>query len=245
MFVLRLTIAASRHRKPLHSSLHSFCSRRRWRSLKKLLLDRYTLLSSGTNGVLSSRAASPVLPQYRSHAMEAEWAGHRNYTCGRRRSAKDKQEMDGAMRVSAVAGAACGRAKGVCLVVITLLLWVFKSWRVVELGRSWDLIEDAMKWRMMGEVESKHVSICCRDIGATKRNFHLGQISPKPKDVVQGWAERRRWTRRNNSRGPAAACLCLPEYKWKIKQIGAPTKLWHRNQPPNDTHCRVANGDIF
>lgn len=43
----------------------------------------------------------------------------------------------------------------------------------------WDLLEDAVESGMMGEVESKHVSICCWDAGATKWNFHLGQISPK------------------------------------------------------------------
>lgn len=105
--------------------------------------------------------------------------------------------------------------------------------------------EDAMELGMMGEVESKHVSICCWDGGATKRNFHLGQLSPKPQDVVQGWAERRRWTHRNNRRGAAAACLCLPEYKLEITQIGALTKLWHRNQPASDTRCQVAKGEIF
>lgn len=53
-------------------------------------------------------------------------------------------------------------------------------------GQFLGLIEDAMELGMMGEVESKHVSICCWDGGATKRNFHLGQLSPKPQDVVQG-----------------------------------------------------------
>lgn len=144
------------------------------------------------------------------------------------------------MRVSRASCTACGRAKGVCLIVITLMLWDFlKSWRVVRWG------EDAVESGMMVEMEGKHVSICCRDVGATKRNFHLGQISPKPKDVVQGWAERRRWTHRNNRKGQRGCLLCLPEYKWKIKQIGAPTKLWHRNQPPNDTCCWVAKGEHF
>lgn len=62
------------------------------------MLERYTLLSSGTNEVLSSLAASIVLKhaQYSRHAMEVQGAGDRVYICGGRRSAEDYQDMDGA-----------------------------------------------------------------------------------------------------------------------------------------------------
>lgn len=41
--------------------------------------------------------------------------------------------------------------------------------------------------RVMGEVEFKHVSICCRDGGNLQKEFSPWPILPsKPEDVVQG-----------------------------------------------------------
>lgn len=66
-------------------------------------------------------------------------------------------------------------------------------------------------------------------VGISKRNFHLGQVSPMPEDVVQGWAERRRPTHRR--RGIVGEeprlpdCVCqktnrkLSSYDWQKYDI--------------------------
>lgn len=101
-------------------------------------------------------------------------------------------------------------------------------------GRGLDWGQGGM--RVMGEVEFKHVSICCRDGGNLQKEFSPWPILPlKPEDVVQGWTEWWRPTRRHRgimeeaSRLPDSGCQ---KNKSEIKLIWALTKIWHPNQPP-------------
>lgn len=142
----------------------------------------------------------------------------------------------------AQARAACDRAKGVCLIVITVVLWVLLKSQRVEVGGVWVLIEDGVEWGMMGEVECKRVSICCWDGGNLQKEF-----SPWPSlsdasgccPRLSGVTKTDTQTHRNSRRGITAAWLCLPENKSGIKQLWALTKIWHPNQPPRDTGCWV------
>lgn len=109
----------------------------------------------------------------------------------------------------AQARVACDRAKGVCLIVITVVLWALLKSQRVEVG-------GGRVWLRMGENEGWwerwSVSMCpyaAGTVGISKRNFHLGQVSMKPQDVVQGWAEWRRPTHRH--RGIEGKASRLPD----------------------------------
>lgn len=86
-----------------------------------------------------------------------------------------------------LARVACDRAKGVCLIIITAVLWGLFQIQGVEVAGVWGLIEDGIeRW------ERWLVSMCPYATGMegiSKRNFHLGQVSPSPQDVSQGWME--------------------------------------------------------
>lgn len=131
-----------------------------------------------------------------------------------------------------LARVACDRAKGVCLIIITAVLWGLFVIQRVEVEGVWGLIEDGIERGMMGEVACKHVSICCWDGGNLQKEF-----SPWPSlSVASGCFPRLNGvtktdtkTHRNRRRGITAAWLCLPGNNWEIKQLWALTKISHAN----------------
>lgn len=137
---------------------------------------------------------------------------------------------------------ACDRAKGVCLIIITVVLWALFEIQRVEAEGVWGLTEDVVERGMMGEVVCKHVSICCWDDGNLQKEFspwpslsNASGCCPRLNGVTKAHTK----TQRSRRRGITAAWFCLPENNLQIKQLQALTKIWHPNQPPNYIGCWV------
>lgn len=75
---------------------------------------------------------------------------------------------------------------------------------------------------MMGEVECKHVSICCWDGGDHQKEFSPWPSLPEASGCcprLRGVTKTDMWAQRNRWSGITAARFHLPENKSEIRQL--------------------------
>lgn len=134
--------------------------------------------------------------------------------------------------------------KGVHLIVITVVLCGLLKSQMVEVRGEWGLIEDGLKWGMMGEVECKHVSICCWDGRNLQKEFSPWPSLPEALGCcprLSGVTRTDTKTQRNSCAGIMAAWLCLLENKSEIKHLWARVK--DMTSKSTTRWCTLLGGD--